>query len=578
MAIARRVYLYIIAFVSLQMLIAGVSGLLQVIIGLVIERLTGATLVNGAGLVRTAVSANTALAVVGLIGWLLHWWLAERLVSHGEAVERRSALRKLYLYAVQLVAGLVILFAGSTFLTDALMAFLGLVTPVNLVNGRLIGPLAMLLVEASVWFYHARVAAADRAIQPETGAAATLRRWYTYILTYAGLVTLLIAATGLLRTIWEAIVRQPGQVDLTQTWLAPALAGSLGWLMIGLLIWYRGWQWSNSWFLSEAGDDPERRSVLRKVFLYLVTAMAVATTTWSAGGVLYRLMRLAFLPAEATWSTLPREIGATLAPLLIFGAAWGYHALVINREATVAGERRQQATIRWFYQYLVALVGLATLASGLVVGLATILQLFYQAPTVAAPGWWADQLSLAVTLAAVGLPLWLTTWLRIQGEAADPVARQSLVRRLYLFLVFGLTTLTLLGSVGWTLYQIINRLLGGSWTGGEITTFTWTASTALVAGLLLGYHLLSLRRDSVQGLVTTTQSSAEPVQAVAIIRASRPEDWETFQRELVRHTPAGVEVRLLPVTPAVVAQVTRLLDEPSTTAASAEQSLTRAPV
>ena len=109
------------------------------------------------------------------------------------------------------------------------------------------------------------------------------------------------------------------------------------------------------------------------------------------------------------------DLGGTVAHLVVFGIAWAYHAQVVKREASVA-EAGRQASIRWIYGYLVALVGAATLAAGLFGLLSTLLDLLVQPGTTQSEYWWQEQLSLYGTLVVVGLPVWLIPWTRLQRE------------------------------------------------------------------------------------------------------------------------------------------------------------------
>ena len=138
---------------------------------------------------RERASLDAALAIVGLLVWAIHWWLAGRLVARPEsgAEERRAAIRKLFLYATLAVAAAGVTLAGMGVLSDLTRALIGQLSPAQLVAGDLIDPLARVLLFAGIWSYYNHIAATDRAIEPERGAGATLRRWQTYSLCLLGL-------------------------------------------------------------------------------------------------------------------------------------------------------------------------------------------------------------------------------------------------------------------------------------------------------------------------------------------------------------------------------------------------------
>jgi hypothetical protein len=498
--------------------------------------------------------------------------------------------------------------------TDLCLALFGRLTGSSVLAGAVVHPLAVVLVGGAFWAYYARVAAHDRRAQPEVGAGATLRRWCVYVLSFVGLLMVLFAAVGLLRALWEAAMVPPA-ASTTGDWLAVAVAPALGGLGAGLALWSLAWTWSTSWLERPADPDPESRSVLRKVYLYLVLAVAVAWTLWNVGRILYELLRAALLPerlAAGGWGLL-HALGAPLATALVFGLAWAYHARVVGREAARMGEPRRQAAIRWLYGYLVALVGLVVLAVGLGGTLSTLLDLLVQPAAVRPTRWWEERISLFATLVAVGLPVWVVYWGRLQREASDPLARESLVRRIYLFLVFGVAVLTLLGSGAFTLYQVIRLLLGEPWSAGGTSELVGAASAAAVAGLFLVYHLRVFRagagalplpasvlvsptspsspapvvthelaaspertespaaeqarasswpneRREIEGVGSgSAEASTGHVVAVAVVRGADAAALARLQVELAARAPAGVEVELVPVDTATAARVAAAL-------------------
>jgi hypothetical protein len=499
MAVARRVYLYGIALVALGMLVGGLAALLELVLEALAERLAGPFASVGGDL-ADRVSFAGALVGIGLVAWSLHWWLAERPVRRGEAAERRSAVRKLYLYLVLFVGGLVLTFAARDLLADLVEAAFGSFRATDTIGGRVVPPLATILAAAPFWAYHARVAARDRAAVPEAGAGATLRRWCAYGLAFVGLMLLLVNAAATLTLLWDAVVLPGAAVVPGGNWLAAGMAGRVASVAAGLGLWCAAWAGSTTRFWRDAGPDPERASVLRKVYLYVVLFVAVSWTVWSLGQVLYVALRAALLPGEAgdLLTGIRRDLGATAARALAFGVAWLYHARVVEREAAAAPEVERQAGIRRVYGYLVAFIGALTLGIGVGGTLDTTVQQLAQPGTLRDWPWWAERLSLFGTLIAVGLPVWLASWTRLQREAARPEARRSLARRIYLFLTFGLSVLTLLGSGSYALYQVLRLLLGDEWTGARTSDLIDAASAAAVAALFLAYHLRVFRRDAAE--------------------------------------------------------------------------------
>ena len=556
---ARRTYLYGIALVALGMLVAGLAGLIEAALVAASEATGGAPAAVGEATLRGRVSFSGALTAIGLLAWAIHWGLTARFLRRDGDAERDSTVRKLFLYTVLLVGGIIITLAFRQLLVDLLELAFGRATWSNVIAGDVISPFSLLAVSGTLWLYYERVARADRRALPEVGAGATLRRWYVYGLGLFGLLLFLFGTASLVETLWEAVADRVVSATVGGDWLGGAVAGRAGSVVAGLAAWSLIWSWSWSWFRRADDADPERRSTLRKVYLYAVLAIVVAWTVWNLGQILYRVSR-ALLTADAAAPAggLGRDLGPSVAAVLVFGLAWLYHARQVEREASLAGERGEQAAIRRIYGSLVALVAVLTLATGLIGTGATLVDLAAQPGAVRPTQWWEEAVSLYGTLIVVGLPIWLASWTRLQREATDPEARRSLARRIYLFLAFGLAVLTLLGSGAFTLYQVLRLTLGERWTAAQTSDLIWAASSAAVAGLLLVYHLRVFRGDAAQPARVETDgvSVGPPAPILVIVRAANPRALEAFRHELAERTPSGVDLQFVE---ADEAELTRLL-------------------
>jgi hypothetical protein len=555
-AIARRVYLFLIAFVALGVLVTGLAGLAEVALLTAVERLLPALVEVGQPDVRGRVSFSGALAATGLVTWLTHWWLADRPVRRGGAEgasERVSAMRRLFLYAVLLVGGLILLFALRALVEDGLSALFGLLTRAELVAGRILSPASLAVVVGAFWLYYWRVAAADRLDRAEHGANATLRRWFAYGLAGVALPLLLFGATGLIGALWERVTPLAGAASLGDDGLAAAVSGQLGSVAAGLAVWLWTWRWSSSWMGADGEPDHETRSLLRKVYLYLVLGLAMTWTVWNAGRVLYGLLRTLLLGERAAggFAGLLHDLGAPVAAVLVFGVCWLYHARVVAHEAGLAEEPARQAAIRWLYGYLASLVGVVTFAVGIGGTAATLLDLAVQPGALRPTNWAEERVSLFATLAAVGLPLWTAYWGRLQREAATALARASLVRRVYLLLAFALAVLTLLTSGVYALYQVMRAALGERWGAGQTTDLLASASAAAVAALLLLYHLRVFRRDTAEA--SQPVDPGPPARAVALLLATDGAVLATARRRLAGI--GGLEVELREVDEATAARL-----------------------
>ena len=566
MIVARRVYLYAIAFAAIWVLINGIAGLLEVALEAIVEAALGPFLSVGSDNLTDRVSFYGALTGIGLVVWAIHWGLAARAVARDPRSEQGSAIRKLYLYGFLLVGGLVLTFQLRKLLGDLLGVAFGTVGRTDLVNGDVVPPVSMLLAAGAFVAYHVRQVQRDRVVVPEAGAAATLRRWCIYLLALVGLMMLLFGMAGLITRLFDLAIPVEAESGDSGRWLAYELGDRLSTVLAGLTTWLFAWSRSTRQHFLLPGPDSERDSILRKVYLYAVLLIAVSWTVWNLAQVLYILMRALLIPSDAgaLWGAVQRDLGGTAAHVLVFGLAWAYHAHVLKREAAATQELRRQATIRWIYGYIVAFVGAATFGSGLVGTLALVLDLLVRPGTTYGEHWWEERLALFATMIVVGLPIWLLPWLRLQREVGAAEARRSLARRVYLFLILAISVLTLLGSGAYTLYQLLRVALGDRWTGSDTSSLIDAGSAATVAALFLAYHLRIFQGDAALARLDEPPVPAVPTPllpdppelvTLLVVRPSGADAAEGLRARLEGVLPPGMAVETVRVTEAEAARL-----------------------
>ena len=342
--IQRRLYLYIVAAVSLGMLLVGLTNLGSTTLNSVLG-------VNSGTAFKDAIAGFGAVTLVGLPVWLIHWVIAQRL-AHRHPDERVSALRRLYVYLVLAATAI----AATIFLRRFLEGGVGL-----LLGSASDGPAVARAAWASVvlvafWLYHFHVATADRAAAKEVGTSATLRRWYAYGVLLLGLAFLLFGARNLLDQVW--VLLADGRQTIALGGLIPAaLAG----MLTGLLVW----GFHARWTAHEPLLSDDRRSTLRAVQGFLVLAGSVALALIGASQLLYYALArgLGIQQPGGVSGNLLAALAGPASTVVVFGLAWVW---VRRQLATDAGETEasRQAGVRRLYTNLVALFALATLAVG----------------------------------------------------------------------------------------------------------------------------------------------------------------------------------------------------------------------
>jgi hypothetical protein len=496
----RRLYFYGVSFVSLIMLAVGLSGLGGVLVNL----LTPIAVPDGvvASGLRSGVTQNAALVLVGLPVWLLHWAASERAARRDDA-ERGATLRRLYLYAVLLTMAIRWAFSAHDLLEAVARVILGATDGTGVRD--VLAPLPWLLISGALWAYHRNVVVADRGRVGEVGGSATLRRWYTYGLAFVGLLLLLNGSAGVLRLIWEVVAIGDAAIGGDD---ARAVAGVAATALTGLLLWLAHW---SGWAVRAGADarDQDVHSVLRPVYLFLALGFSVGFTLTAGARLLYYgLSRLLGVEEPGgVGGSLLLAMAGPVSTLVVYGVSWLYHRQALAVQARAQPELPRQADVRRLYTYIVAAIALGLLATGAGGLLWTLADALTNAQrTLTRPDWWREQVSLYATLVVVGLPVWLLHWGPVAGPRARGAGRRwtpeeprALARRLYLYLTLLVGVLSLLGSGAVAARQVLDLLLGDAPTSGAVTNLARALAVAIVAGIAVFYHQRVLRLDAHQG-------------------------------------------------------------------------------
>jgi uncharacterized membrane protein len=475
MSTAKRVYFYLVYFIALGMFAAGVSILLGVCFDVITTQPTSAQ-IGAPSFARETFSLGLAMLVIGGALWFLFWRAIQRNVS-GDADEIGSAIRKLFLNIIVAASALVGLFAAVGFL-KWLMAG-------ALLDQFPSGGLARLIVTGVIWYYHWRVT--EKEGQPSP-AAKTLRRWYVYLLSGWGLVSLSVNLVGLVNT---AVLHLPvwGEAIVSGSFWSSNAQGNLSWMLLG------GAVWVFHWFRMARGDAD---STLRQVYLYLLaisggSIAGLVALTASLSGV----FRFALGTLSTPISTYFQFLGWAVSTMLVAATIWVYHQRVTQEEATQVQER---LSARRVHSYLMSFIGLGTLIAGLIILLGILLELPIHtasiAPMVVTSGWWRDQLSLCLALMAVATPIWLYYWNRVLQMAATGVAeRRARSRRIFLYVVLGAAIVTLAADLVNIVYQLLNGIFQGTFGADVLRHSNWSLQTLVVAIPVLVYHWQIMRQD-----------------------------------------------------------------------------------
>jgi hypothetical protein len=347
-----------------------------------------------------------------------------------------------------------------------------------------------MIVGGIVWFYQWRVSESEGHPSP---AAKTLRRWYVYDLSGFGLVWLTV---GLVLLIYTAVINLPiwgNTLVLGQFWDNTAQM-SIAQILLGGLVWYF------HWFRMARGDFD---STLRQVYFYLLTISGGAITALVASTILFfRFFIWVFGGTPISVNPRFQFLGWAVPTILVGLAIWGYHLRLAQEEAGRAQEKRQSAQRVYFY--LMSFLGLGTLVAGLSMLFGILLDLIINAAgtsLTATTGWWRNQLALCLALLLIGMPLWLYYWNRIlkRVQAGGIEEWRALSRRIFLYVIIGVSIITLAADLVNIIYQLLSGILQGNFGVNVLRSSKWSLQTLIVAALLLWYHWQILRTDQRRG-------------------------------------------------------------------------------
>jgi hypothetical protein len=523
MQTARRLYLYLLSGIGLGVLVSGISLLLTALFGAL--GLGSGPTFGGDTALRERLTLATALTVVALPVWLIHWLAAERSVRPGRPNaddERSSGVRGLY-FAVAMAALLVAAASAAITLVETVVL---VISGTSIASRNPAGELALFLAAGIAWGYHLTVRARDWGRGPISGAGAWLPRTYLYGAALVGLLVVLFGVVDLLGMAIDLGLRSGEATFGGESWWAMPLAGIVARIAVGWAIWLGHW-WYAGRLLADAGHrgSAERSARLRLVFYVALLVVATAATIGYAGQAMRVLLEIALGVSDLATSSAMAEVGSAAAAAVIFAAAWWVHARWLHHESGSLGDPARRETAWRLAAYPLALVGLAYGA----VGVAWLISLVIEVAIGGGrPFIGTDllrvQLASALPYALLGMALWLWQWGRIgRRRAAHPAAEgASTVRRAALLVVLAATVVAGIVTLGVILYRLFGTLFGLQAPGDVVSELRLPVGGLLVAVGLAAYHGMVLRRDQALRIEARATEPAVPSLAERSLRLSGP--------------------------------------------------------
>ena len=313
----RRIYRWVWTLYGLGLLVSGLNQMLRFILS------------NNTGLMSLEYQRYWAVngIVVTLVGapiWVYAWLTIQK--SLVEQAERESFLRLGLLYLLSLTGVVVTLSTGGVLVDHLLRLVFGDYGTFQEFLPAIDGPLAVSIPFLGIWLYYGRWLGRAMLEAPDVLHRAGMRRLYSYILSAFGLGVTFVGLAMLLSFIVDVVLLNlHGSIQLLSQ-----LTAALALLIVGLPFWLLTWRpMQAETFASDDAGDHARRSLVRKIYLYLALFAGVIGGMITAVVLLKTILKYLF--AEDP-SNVARSVLNSIVILLVFVGLGLYHGLMLGRD------------------------------------------------------------------------------------------------------------------------------------------------------------------------------------------------------------------------------------------------------
>jgi hypothetical protein len=307
----RRLYRFIWMLYGLLMVVYGTQQALDYAFTLSTQNVLG--LIG-----RETVVNAIALLVVGVPIWYSSWRILQNVLP--DPAEQESYLRLGILYILSLGSVIVVLSACGTLVYMILMqVFTGSKDFAEFMQA-IGGPISIVVPFAIIWAYYGKWLNQQIAFDEDAPRRAGKQRLYSYILSFLGLAATFFAVASL----FSVVISQATSSEyLSRGGFASPLAMALAALLVGLPLWLMTWRPMQAEALEDGNiGNHARRSVIRKIYLYLVLFASVIGGMVSGGMLIFTLINAAL---GGDTSSFTKSVLNSLQILILFVVLLLYH-------------------------------------------------------------------------------------------------------------------------------------------------------------------------------------------------------------------------------------------------------------
>jgi hypothetical protein len=447
----RRLFQYALLFGLLSVSAAGVAGLIGRLfdIGHVIAES------------RTDLARDISFTIVGFPLYLLVGRWTKKTLSDDPS-ERRSVAWNLYLSVVSLTALITSLTAAYAILMWALgeESFRG-------------QQLSRLLVWGLIWNVHWQLIRSTS--RDEESRAHYLAG------SLIGLGVLAVGLANLISSVTQLLVAQDEKSVLIESSNPSLRAISL--IIIGLPVWFQYWL--------RVAQSLKRELLWFSYVMLVGVAGGFIALVASSSVVIYDNIVWFFGDTVSDIATqhFNDSIGALGSGLVGF-SVWWYHAGIV-RDADEA----ERSELRRVYEYIISGISLIAAAAGLMMIMVAVIESVTPGEVVSTTSS-TNTLLLAVTLIIVGAPVWWFFWNRIEGHVAvDGLEQSSPTRRIFLLMLFGVSSIAAVVSVLTGVFLFLDDLLNSRLGLETVRQMRYALAILLANAAISWYHWSIYRHE-----------------------------------------------------------------------------------
>jgi ABC-type multidrug transport system fused ATPase/permease subunit len=300
-----------------------------------------------------------------------------------------------------------------------------------------------------------------------------IRNWYIFITSAISLNGTAWALIAMLRN----LVR-PADIRLDREFLALQIAV----IIIGIPIYYIHWRWAQR---LAAGDQEERRSPLRFLYLYAILAATLAP-------MLASTFSLFAYDLNDLFDGALLHFLVTVIPL---GVLFYYHQTLIDQENKTAPLSGENAGIRRLYHFGFSAAGLWMMVQGAV----NLIHWLFDPPVSVFTAVSSSRglITPEIVRLLIGLAVWFYFWRWLQAafNGPRPEEKQSVLRKAYLYLVVLVSSLSAVSAASMILAGYFRQLLDvSSGRPGEGPEMGYAVIIAMA--VVWAYHARVLKDDA----------------------------------------------------------------------------------